>query len=320
MKRMLIISLLLYSLLLTACNNASIGVIGGADGPTSIYVSGDTHKIKGQFGEQLEKKPVRMINIDGELYYDSGLVSDTVPRCGTLDGELKKTVKENEIPLKSGAANFAAEGYQNATGITKEVNIGGEWVIFKKYDTYGRMLEGLKYCYYIKGHLNNAALDSEIIVLSEDEDITFNDVYEPLLSSQSTAGAGIGKTLHNPILNDKWGITFYFDDLTPTGLTLKIEQFGGNPSGELQMGAAYFLETTVDDEWQEVKTITGEPLVWNSMAYMVKKNDITEMNIDWRYAYGELKPGFYRLKKEIMDFRAAGDYDKETYEVYFTIE
>ena len=39
MKRILTISILLCSLLLTACNSASIGVIGGADGPTSIIAS-----------------------------------------------------------------------------------------------------------------------------------------------------------------------------------------------------------------------------------------------------------------------------------------
>lgn len=119
---------------------------------------------------------------------------------------------------------------------------------------------------------------------------------------------------------DKWGITLHAENVTTTGLVLKIKQFGGNSSGELQTGVEYFLETNVDDEWQRVDTKTGQPLVWNAMAYMIKKNDITEMNIDWQYAYGELKPGFYRLKKEIMDFRAAGDFDEETYEVYFTIE
>ena len=119
---------------------------------------------------------------------------------------------------------------------------------------------------------------------------------------------------------DKWGITLYADDVTPTGLTLKIEQFGGNPSGSLEYGAAYTLETMVNDEWQPVKTITGHPLVWNSLAYSIKNNDITEMKINWEYGYGELKPGYYRLKKEIMDFRAAGDYDEKTYEAYFTIE
>ena len=44
MKRGLIISFLLCSLLLSACNNTSVGVIGGADGPTSIIVSNSGDK------------------------------------------------------------------------------------------------------------------------------------------------------------------------------------------------------------------------------------------------------------------------------------
>ncbi len=320
MKRSIIITLIMSCLLITACNNASIGVIGGADGPTSIIVGENVHKVKGQLGEQLEKKPIRMFNVDGELYYDSGLVSDMTPRCGTMDGDLKKAVKENEIPLKSGEANFDVDGYQSATSITKEVNIDGEWVIFKKYDLYSYTLDGLKYCYYIKGHLNNAAVDSEIIVLSEDEDITFNDVYEPLLSSQYPSGSGIGKNIHNSILNDKWGIYFHADDVTPKGMTLKIEQFGGNPSGELQTGEWFSLEVIKGNEWKPVETNPLIDYAWNDVAYGIKYNDITELEIDWKWLYGELDSGFYRLKKEIMDFRAAGDYDKEIYEVYFDIE
>ncbi len=281
---------------------------------------GERGVVKGQFGEQLEKKLIRIINVDGELYYDSGLVSDNTPRCGTLDGSLKQTVKENEIPLKSGGANFNIDGYQNATDITKDVNVDGKWVIFKKYDLYDHTLDGLKYCYYIKGHLNNAAVDSEIIVLSDYANVTFHDVYEPLLSSQATPGEYKGKILHNSIRSDKWGITLYAEDVTPKGLTLKIEQFGGNPTGSLEYGADYILETTVEDEWQPVETITGEPLNWVLIGYRLTMNDITERKIDWRNTYGKLKPGFYRLKKEFMDFRAPGDYDEETYEVYFTIE
>ena len=203
MKRILTLILITCCVPLAACNDSSIGVIGGADGPTEIIVGENKGKVKGQFGEQYEKKPVRMINVDGELYYDSGLVSDMTPRCGTMDGALKKTVKENEIPLKSGEANFEIDGYQNATSITKEVNLDGEWLIFKKYDTFGNSTQGLKYCHYIKGHLNNAAVDSEIIVLSESADITFNDIYEPLLSSQAPTKAGKGRSIHNSILNDK---------------------------------------------------------------------------------------------------------------------
>lgn len=319
MKQIVLLTLIMCCLMLTACNNTSIGVIGGAGDPTAILVGENNRTVKGRFGEQLEKRTVRMFNVDGELYYDSGLVDGMTPRCGTLDGNLKKGVAENEIPHKSGEANFDVDGYQNITSITKEVNIDGEWVIFKKYYTYGRTLDGLKYCYYIKGHLGNADTDSEIIVLSEDEDTTFNDVYEPLLSSQSTDGAGIGKTIHNTILKDKWGIALYTDSVTKTGMTIIFEQFGGNPTGELNTGDWYKIETNVNDEWQDVKA-NVDNAVWNSIAYGIKKNDITELEVNWEFLYGALEPGYYRLSKKIMDFREAGDYDEEIYQVYFAIE
>ena len=76
----------------------------------------------------------------------------------------------------------------------------------------------------------------------------------------------------------------------------------------------------VSGKEQEVETKTGQPLNWTLVGYSIKMNDITEMKIDWSNSYGELSPGFYRLKKDIIDFRIAGDYDTETYEVYFTIE
>lgn len=307
MKKIFVISLLICSFILAGCGN------------TSTEKANPAH-IKFQFGEQYEKKTVRMINVDGVLYYDSGVLSDLTPRCGTLDGELKKTVKKNEIPKKPQEANFDTHGYQNATSITKEVNIDGEWVIFKKFNTYNYALDDLRYCYYIKGHLNNAATDSEIIVLSENEDVTFNDVYGPLLSSQAVIGAGIGKTIHNPILNDKWGIYLSADNVTPSGMTLKIEQFGGKATGELQTGEWFKLETTVNDKWQEVNTNPLIDFAWHQTAYSIKRNDITELDVEWEWLYGKLPSGYYRLSKEITDFRKTKDYDKEIYDVYFTIE
>ena len=100
MKRIITLTLIMCSLLLSACDNASIGVIGGADGPTEIVVGKIKNENKGQFGEQLEKKEIRMFNVDGDLYYDSGLISENTPRCGVMDGELKKTVADGEIRIK----------------------------------------------------------------------------------------------------------------------------------------------------------------------------------------------------------------------------
>ena len=59
-------------------------------------------------------------------------------------------------------------------------------------------------------------------------------------------------------------------------MAIRFERFGGNPTGELQTGAWYKLETIVNDEWQDVKA-NVDNAVWNSIAYVIKKNDITEL-------------------------------------------
>ncbi len=117
---------------------------------------------------------------------------------------------------------------------------------------------------------------------------------------------------------DKWGITLRTENVTKTGMTLKIEQFGGNPDGELETGEWFKLEKTVDDNWTPVETNPLIDYAWNDVAYEIKRNDITELQVEWKWLYGELEQGLYRLTKEIV-FRSAGGFDKDLYEVYFTI-
>lgn len=117
---------------------------------------------------------------------------------------------------------------------------------------------------------------------------------------------------------DKLGITLCAENVTKTGMTLKIEQFGGNPDGELETGEWFKLEKTVDDSWTPVETNPLIDYAWPDIVYEIKKNDITKLQVEWKWLYGELESGFYRLTKEIV-FRSAGNFDKDLYEVYFTI-
>ena len=297
MKKIIICILSVGLLTLSGCNN-------------DMLIS----DIKGQFGVQIEKRTVRMINIDGELYYDSGRISEVV-RCGVLDGALKKTVNENEIPYNSGDANFDADGYQRVSDRI-EVYADSKWLIFDKYDNNGQQLDGLKCCYYIRGRLNNANVDSEVIVLSDNENVTFNDIFDPLLSSEYKRNTGGGKIHYNFITSDKWGINLRVKNVTPTGMTLLIEQSGGTLSGELETGSDYTIEQKINNVWSPLESKID---VWTLIAYDVKKNDTKEMEIDWKAIYGELDTGFYRLKKEIMAVETGRGYDKKIYEVYFKL-
>lgn len=117
---------------------------------------------------------------------------------------------------------------------------------------------------------------------------------------------------------DKWGITLCAEGVTDNGMTLKIEHTGEGFGGEFSTGSWYSLEINADGEWSSVEPLVDNS-VWTSIAYMIKQNDTTEFPVNWENLYGKLKPGHYRLSKEIMYVRSPGDYDKDLYKVDFVI-
>ncbi len=119
---------------------------------------------------------------------------------------------------------------------------------------------------------------------------------------------------------DEWGIYLSAKDITPTGLTLLIEQKGGYPSGELTTGSWFKLEKKTEDDWVEVSTNPLIDYAWTMVAYQIKKDDVTEFSVEWEWLYGILKPGTYRLTKEITDLKVAGVFDKKIYTYEFCIE
>jgi len=108
MKRILAISILLCSLLLTACNNASIGVIGGADGLTSIIVSekniGKTlsYTIEEYFRDNYvdeRKLPVLDINIENPFVSDDR----TLVLDDSIDNSIEFTIYKYYHSIMSGS-------------------------------------------------------------------------------------------------------------------------------------------------------------------------------------------------------------------------
>jgi len=308
MKKILVFSII-TALLLSGCSSKNTGEIGGADGPTGIIVS-----------EQSEITPVRMINVGGELYFDSGLFSDMTPRCGTLDGLLTASVGAMEVPYGDKEANFSSEaqvgfGYQNATSITKELPLEGGWKIFKKVEEYDG---DYKYAFKIKGRHPNAEAISEYLILSDTLDITFKDITKHLFSSNSKDFLDI-KVVHTQNYDD-WGILMYAEDVTPSGVKVVCKQFGGEYEGELQTGTPWTLEYESDGVWIDCDTKDGNPLFWTLIAQKINKNDTTEWYMDFSMHYDPLPPGRYRIGKVITDFVESGNHTDKTYYAEFTIE
>ena len=191
MKRIVIVGVIIGTLLLCACSNAkSIGVIGGADGPTNIIASENK-----DYKAMTEKEPVKVVRIDGCLYYETGQDSDIEARCGTLDGNFEKTVDAYEIPQNDNEANFEFKnkdycGYQaGTTEDAIEIPIDDDWEIFKRIETNADISK-YKYCYILEGTLPNAQDDSEYLVLANDMNITFEEAANKIF------GSGISKDIY----------------------------------------------------------------------------------------------------------------------------
>ena len=303
-----IIFLLILCLLLSGCSDLKDTNGGFGKNPYTAASS--------------ERFPVRMLRIDGELYYDTGAISDNTPRCGTLDGSLLNGAGEYEIPQKDNQSNFGPThttyfGYQAGFDkYTVEVPIDG-WAIFRKITDPDFDENKYKYCVLLKGTFPNAAKPTEIIVLSNDKDVNFDRIAKSMFSSQSTDY--FDRYLIFPDEeNLSWGVHLVTDDVTPYGLELEISRSGGYPSGQLQTGDWYEIEM-FDAGWKPVEPII-QNYAWHQVAYLIPENDDYETEINWKWLYGKLPRGTYRLAKEITDFRETGDFDKQIFYAYFEID
>ncbi|MBO6231098.1 MAG: hypothetical protein J6O50_11095 [Ruminiclostridium sp.] len=165
----------------------------------------------------------------------------------------------------------------------------------------------------------------------------FSDIYGSLpdgtyrISKQFVNYVGTGET-KDDILNSStyycefvigekthdWGITISAKDVTPAGMTLLIDQKGGNATGELTYGEPYSIECKNGDKWEPVKYLNNE-VAWTDIGYILEPGAHNENQINWTYIYGYLPAGHYRLVKEFMDFRKTGDYDQCDFYMEFDV-
>ena len=117
-----------------------------------------------------------------------------------------------------------------------------------------------------------------------------------------------------------WGLRLKTKDVTNKGATIVFKQFGGNVTGTLQTGEAFYLEKKVGNKWISVDTKPLIDYAFNMVAYGIANNDETELETEWEWLYGELEKGQYRIKKEVMDFRGTADFDEQIYYAYFEIK
>lgn len=114
-----------------------------------------------------------------------------------------------------------------------------------------------------------------------------------------------------------WGIRLEARDANFGGATVVFKQKGGNVTGSLQTGDAFWIERLAGDKWVAVDTLPLIDYAFNMVAYGIDSDGETEFPTDWHWLYGALGGGRYRIAKEVMDFRGTGDFDEQIYYAYF---
>lgn len=227
----------------------------------------------------------------------------------------------------------AENSYTEADDLQNNAEVEGTDVIPEEWENCGvdyyfdgtnYVVDGdmvFKYKKKLVGRTHAARYDTMYIVLTNNPDITHEEVARSIYGSSTEdrltdtiiIGMHVLDDNGNILSSNPIGLTLSMKNFTDKGFTLVFEQSGGNVTGHLETGTGYDIQMLNDDgEWEDM----GEELelAFSNFAHNIEINSKTELNYNWEGIYEKLKPGYYRIVKEVMDFRGMGDYD--TYKLY----
>ena len=141
--------------------------------------------------------------------------------------------------------------------------------------------------------------------------------------ASKTDNGGPQKPTESIISNSKpnqWGIVLEAENITASGLTIVCSHSGGENAAELSTGSYYVIQKLENTGWIDVEYAPQEyDIAWTSEAWIIQKEGTTKWDVNWEWLYGELSAGEYRIGKEIMNFKAAGEYETELVYAEFVI-
>ena len=158
--------------------------------------------------------------------------------------------------------------------------------------------------------------------------IAFVLAFVCVLSFVGCTSKADGGTSQNPTENifsdekpNEWGIALEVENVTASGLTIVCNHSGGENVAKLYTGSYYIVQKSEKAGWVDVEYLPLEyDVAWTMDAWIIQEEDTTRWDVNWEWLYGELPAGEYRIGKEIMNFRATGDFDEEMVYAGFVIE
>lgn len=84
-------------------------------------------------------------------------------------------------------------------------------------------------------------------------------------------------------------------------------------------GESFGLEKKLNGKWYQVPVVIKGSYGFNDIGYYLASGETQEFAVDWKWLYGSLDKGEYRIVKDILDFRGTGDYDTYILTAEFSI-
>lgn len=121
---------------------------------------------------------------------------------------------------------------------------------------------------------------------------------------------------------EDWGLSFEITEVSPTGLTLRCTQSGGQLIGQPEI-QSYWLIPRSGKDLTRNEGFEAAP----SLNATLQTDDVTELTIDWAAPYGQLPSGEYELDFLIEDIYDESQkhplmrnfYDTQFCVLYFTV-
>lgn len=113
-------------------------------------------------------------------------------------------------------------------------------------------------------------------------------------------------------LNEAKGVSMSIKEgtLTNSSATIIIKDISNK---DHIYGNEYRIDKLENGTWKELDVIVEGNYGWTSIGYHVDKDNKLELNINWKWLYGELTEGTYRVVKSTS-------VPRENKEYYFSVE
>jgi hypothetical protein len=115
------------------------------------------------------------------------------------------------------------------------------------------------------------------------------------------------------------GLMVSAKNISKTGATLVFQQFDSSVESELYFGENMIIEKKSESGWKEADIALDGEYGYNEVAHIITLDGTTEYKYDWKWLYGELDAGEYRISIPISNRKGSGEQDSEVIYAHFLV-